>query len=103
MDQSTALVERYESSGGLLIIFLSIIIIICALIWSQILLAIVFILILHSIYVPFEDGNYDQIFPVVLGWGIAIHTYLSPGNELAISVIAGIAVYLALTYNRRAM
>ncbi|UPM41724.1 hypothetical protein [Halocatena salina] len=80
----------------------SIAITIGALVLGYFLLGLVALFVLHSMYISIEDGNYNVILPIAVGWLIAMLTYLSPDNELAISIIAGIAVYMAFTHYQRA-
>lgn len=96
-----ALRETYGSSRGKLIILVSIAITIGALVRSRFLLGLVGLFVLHSMYIPLEDGNYNIIPPIAVGWLISILTYFSADNELAISIIAGIAVYMALIHYQR--
>lgn len=95
------LLEKYESYRGKFVILVSIVITIGALFFGKFLLGLVALFIVHSLYIPLEDGNYNIIPPIAVGWLIAILTYLSTDNELAISIIAGIAIYMALMHYQR--
>lgn len=68
---------------------------------SNILLGLITALILLSFYVPVRQERFEHIPPLVLGWLIAIGGYLSTdGRFELLSIILGIAVYIAWTFYR---
>lgn len=61
--------------------------------------AVISITVPLTIYVPLRQGKHAHILPVVLGWGTSIYGYYST-RQFVISLILGIAVYIALMLYR---
>jgi hypothetical protein len=63
--------------------------------------AIITITIPLTIYIPLRQKKYTHILPIIVGWIIGIYGYFASDNQLVISLILGIVVYMALMLYRR--
>jgi prepilin signal peptidase PulO-like enzyme (type II secretory pathway) len=66
---------------------------------GQLLLATTVSILLLTVYIPLRQEKHAHVLPIILGWIIGVYGYFS-SNQLAVGLILGLAVYIALMIYR---